>query len=84
MELREFGIVGDDLAVRGKSWTEDICDQNEIVLGADGTDGFRAPSHSSSSTHQFWMGITNIFATEATPTEFVDQGTSRHAVVDES
>lgn len=48
MELREFGIVGNDLAVRRKTRSEDVGDQNEIVLGADRTDRFRPSTDTAS------------------------------------
>lgn len=83
MELRELRVVGNDLAVRRKSRSEDVRDQNEIVLGADRTDRFRSSSHTTCSAHQFGVRIADVFAPEATASKFVDQRPARHSMIDE-
>ena len=84
VELRQFGVVSNDFAVRRKSRSEDVCDQNEIVLGTDRAYRFCPSSHAACRPHQFGVRIADVFAPEATASVFVDQRAARHPVIDET
>jgi hypothetical protein len=83
MELGEFFIVGDDLAMRLKSWAKNIGHQNHVAHRANGTFRFGLFANPARCPQQFGVSITDFFSTQTTTVVFVNQVAARHAVINQ-
>lgn len=73
VELGEFGVVRYDTPVRWEAGTEDIRDQYQVVLDADGACRLRAPSDATRRAHQLGMRVAHVFPTQPSSAKLVDQ-----------
>ena len=73
MELRELGVVRHDTPMRGEARTEDVRDENQVVLDADGACRIGAASDAARCAHQLGMRVAHVFPTQPSSAELVDQ-----------